>query len=101
MKNELMSKVVERIVYDIPPLFLAILEECCENVEKSDIEELDKVSMVFVSFYTTLPILKGTIDASLEFADSLTLNYRGQIFEISKKSQTYQLLTEMLLKPLV
>lgn len=101
MKNELLSKVIERIVYDIPPLFMAILEECCENVEKSNIEEPDRVSMVFISFYTTLPVLKGTIDAGLELADSINLDYRNQVFEISKQSQIYQLLAEMLSKPLV
>ncbi|WP_163401189.1 hypothetical protein [Flavobacterium fluviatile] len=101
MENELLSKVLERVVYDVPPLFLAMLEECCENVEKSDIEESSRVSMVFVSFYTTLPVLKGTIDAGLNLADSINLDYRNQVFEISKQSQIYQLLVEMLSKPLV
>lgn len=101
MKNELLSKVIERVVYDVPPLFRAILEECCENVEKSDIEENSRVSMVFVSFYTTLPVLKGTIDAGLHLADSINLDYRNQVFVISKQSQIYQQLEEMLSKPLV
>lgn len=96
MGNELFTEVIKKIDYEIPPLFIAILHECCENVEKSDVQEVDKVNVVWVSFYSILPILKGTIDASLDFADTLNLNYRDQSFGLTKQSQTYQLLTSLL-----
>ena len=99
MEN-LYDRVISKINYDIPSLFLAILEESCENVEKSDIQKNERVSMVFVSFYTTLPLLKSTIDAGLDLADNINLNYRGQIFKISRQSQIYQLLKKMLSEPL-
>lgn len=73
----------------IHPLHKAIIEECCENAIKSQEEIKELETLIFavqVSFLTCLSALKGTLVASLKFADTVTLNYREQTFNITKDS---------------
>lgn len=89
-KNELYESVIGSLnLNEIHPLHKAMLEECCENAleNKQNVEDLETLKFaVQVSFITCLSTLKGTISASLEFADNVKLNYRGQTFNIPKNS---------------
>jgi len=89
-KNELYQSVVEELnLNEIHPLHKAIIEECCEGAleNKQGVKDLETLKFaVQVSFITCLSALKGTIIASLEFADNVNLNYRGQTFNIPKNS---------------
>ena len=89
-KAELYENVVGNLnLKEIHPLHKAIFEECCENAlaNKDDIKELKTlIFAVQISFLTCLSALKGTLTASFEYADNVTLNYRGQTFEIPKNS---------------
>ena len=95
MNNELFTEVIKKINYELPPLFVAMLQESCENVEKSDFQETDRVSLVWFNFYSMLPILKGIIE-SLENFNQINLNYRGQIWVLTRQSQTYQLIASLI-----
>nr|WP_315246640.1 hypothetical protein [uncultured Flavobacterium sp.] len=89
-QNELYQNVIGSLnLNEIHPLHKAIIEECCESAleSKQYVEDLETLKFaVQVSFITCLSALKGTISASLEFADTVTLNYRGQKFDIPKNS---------------
>ena len=89
-ESELYKNVIGHLnLKEIHPLHKAIFEECCENAlaNKENINELQTlVFAVQVSFLTCLSALKGTFVASFEYADNVTLNYRGQTFEIPKNS---------------
>jgi len=89
-QDELYQSVIGSLgLNEIHPLHKAIIEECCESAleNKQNVEDIETLKFaVQVSFITCLSALKGTISASLEFADNVTLNYRGQKFNIPKNS---------------
>jgi len=89
-QDELYQSVIGSLgLNEIHPLHKAIIEECCESAleNKQNVEDIETLKFaVQVSFITCLSALKGTISASLEFADNVTLNYRGQTFNIPKNS---------------
>jgi hypothetical protein len=83
-EKELFESVTQRFDRELPPLVKAIFEEACEHViAAKEIPDEDKVSWVFVTFKTTLPILQATLNAGFEYADTITLNYRGQPFLVN------------------
>ena len=46
-KNKLYNVVIDRLpISEIHPLHRAILNECCEHVEESDIDSSDEETMV-------------------------------------------------------
>lgn len=89
-EEELYQSVVGSLgLNQIHPLHKAIFEECCERAleNKQNVKDIETLKFaVQVSFITCLSALKGTISASLEFADNVTFNYRGQTFDIPKNS---------------
>jgi hypothetical protein len=95
MENELFKEVVSKFDYEMHPLILAAIEECCENVLNSQVEEDMKVSMVIISLISIIPILKGTIEACFKSAEIININYRGQTFVLSEQSQIFQQLIKL------
>lgn len=91
-EKELFEQVAQRFDRELPPLVKALFEEACEHViAAKEIPDEDKVSWVFVTFKTTLPILQATLKAGFEHADTITLNYRGQSFLIKPDDFVLQL----------
>jgi hypothetical protein len=102
MELSVYEKVLKRFdgtLERLHPLLIAILEEVCDDVEKSNIED-DKVSVALLAFKTNIPLVKSIIDTGLQHANTVTLNYRDQTFSLTEKSQIYQqlkLMSEQLL----
>ena len=86
MEKELFNQVCSRFNQPIPDILIAIIEESCENVCKSaeQLSDDDKLNSAIICTGMTLQMLKATITASLPFADSINLNYRGCSFLIDK-----------------
>jgi hypothetical protein len=85
---ELREKLTTKLgIEKIHPLHDAMIEECCENVLKTIGQTDDTyILSVQIGFMTALTTLKGLVEASLNYADTITLNYRGQTFVIDKES---------------
>ena len=79
--NELLEAVLANLpVQTIHPIHKAMLEESCEHVLKKkdefgSIEEMEKA--IHLSFLVLNPVFQSTMNAALEYADTVTINYRG------------------------
>lgn len=79
--NELLEAVLANLpVQTVHPIHKAMLEEACEHVlekknEFDSMEEMEKA--VHLSFLILNPLFQSTMNAMLEQADTVTLNYRG------------------------
>jgi len=80
---------------NVPPILLALLEEMSEHAEKSNAKDEDKPHIALIAFKASLPILTATINASLDKADIVTINYRNQSFEITKETQYLKIISEL------
>lgn len=89
--NELFNAVLANLpVQAIHPIHKAMLEEACEHVLKKkdefdSIEEMERA--VHLSFMVLNPVLQSTMNAMLEQADTVTLNYRGVNEILTSESQ--------------
>jgi len=85
-KKELKDAMVARFQFNLNPFFNAVVDECCENVVNSvdAIPDDNKLSCAIIAFHTSLSALKATVSAALEFADTVTVNYRNQSFVFDK-----------------
>lgn len=79
--NELLGAVLTNLpIQSVHPIHKAMLEEACEHVLKrknefDSMEQMEKA--VHWSFHVLNPIFQSTMNALLEQADSVTINYRG------------------------
>jgi hypothetical protein len=79
--KELLEAVLANLpVEAIHPIHKAMLEESCEHVLKKQdefdsIEEMEKA--IHLSFLVLNPLFQSTMNAALEHADTVTINYRG------------------------
>lgn len=80
--NELFEKFKD---YNIP-LMYAMFEEVSEQVAESDVSDEDKVSTAIVVFYTNLKFIMAFLNTAFQNADVVTINYRGQSFELTPES---------------
>jgi hypothetical protein len=86
--EELYNEVILSLnIKSMPSLYKAVMEECCENVVENPQQITDKntlISSTQVAFMVCMKSLKAIVQAGLEHADTITLNYRGQTFLIDK-----------------
>ena len=73
-------------------LHKAMLMECCENVMQPHNTEKHSYEILMISalqaFEVSNSLMKGMIAGMIpEFADTITLNYRGDTFILDKDSQ--------------
>ena len=80
-------------VTSVHPLHEAMLQECCETALANKQDLSDKTLLfltVKIAFVTSNAMLKGLVNGALEYGDQVTLNYRGQTFNIPKDSKLLQ-----------
>lgn len=97
MSSTTFQKVMEKITVPLPPLFVAMLEEACEHADKADCKDEERTGLALLVFATSVPLLKGLIDGAQQTfnSDSVTLEYRGQKFQVSDKSSLYQIIERL------
>lgn len=83
IKKELLMIYID---IEIPPIYLAAMDEACEHAEKLDTVEVEKVTGAMIAFATGVSVLKGVLIGLLEktTAEKVTVDYRGvtHVFEI-------------------
>ena len=93
MENkDLLTAVIESLpIKGIHPLHMAVLEECCEHIEKSEIDSTDRKAQILAvqtSFLASEAVLKGAIKGLVRASNDavINLNYRGRTFKIEEGS---------------
>jgi hypothetical protein len=93
LHTEILVKMAElKPDFKMGPLHKAMLMECCENVMQPHNTEKYSNEILMLSalqaFEVSQSLMKGMIAGMIpEFADTITLNYRGQTFILDKDSQ--------------
>lgn len=79
--NELLEAVLANLpVQEVHPIHKAMLEEACEHVlkKRNEFDSMEEmVKAVHLSFLVLNPMFQSTMNAMLEQADTVTINYRG------------------------
>lgn len=85
--NEIYNQVINRFPNKIiPDLLKAMLQEACEHVANSTIEDTDKSTYAIIAFGATIPPFKAMLEAAFQQSNDITLNYRGQTFDLTPET---------------
>lgn len=94
--QELHKKILTKLTelqpdFKMGPLHKAMLMECCENIMQPHNTEKHNDDVLLLStlqaFEVCRNLMQGMIKGMIpEFADTVTLNYRGEIFILDKDS---------------
>lgn len=92
LHTEILAKMAElKPDFKMGPLHEAMLMECCENVMQPHNTQNNTKEILMLStlqaFEVCGSVMKGMIKGMIpEFADTITLNYRGETFILDQNS---------------